>query len=424
MTTPVDPVIAAIQQAVAADPDSIHLRAHLVELHLRSAASASAPDDEHVLEARRQLGELLVRAPDHPTVVDLLASSGPLVDPTAWRAPTDGQVPASGTQRGLSAAGGPGPGDGDGMPLDSLEARPGQGSGGDPTDWSRPDITLIDVAGMHDVKERLEVAVFGPARRPELAAAFGRLGRGGLMLWGPPGCGKTFLARAVAGHLGVSFGSVGIEAVLDRWLGSSERNLAALFRAAREDQPCVLFLDEVDAIGQRRSRLRSEHLRTVMSQLLVELDGVDRDNTGVFVIAATNLPWDVDPALRRPGRFDRTVFVPPPDATARAQILVDRLADVPLGEVDVPAIVARTEAFSGADMAHVGDTAAELALAASIASDDVVPVDQAHLREAVDQVAPSIADWIASARNAATWSDDDALFAPFTDWLAGWDKRR
>lgn len=405
VTRPVDPVLAAIQQAVAADPDSVDLRAHLVELHLRSAAAA--PDGgEQLLAARRQLGELLVRAPDHPTVVDLLASSQRLVDPTASRPRTDVGEPA------------------EGMPPQPLGASPERGSGGDPADWSRPDVTLTDVAGMQAVKERLEVAVFGPARRPELAAAFGRLGRGGLMLWGPPGCGKTFLARAVAGHLGVSFGSVGIEAVLDRWLGSSERNLAALFQAARRDQPCVLFLDEVDAIGQRRSRLRSEHLRTVMSQLLVELDGVDRDNTGVFVIGATNLPWDVDPALRRPGRFDRSVFVPPPDATARAQILVDRLADVPLGEVDVPAIIARTDGFSGADIAHVGDTAAELALAASIASDDVVPVTQAHLREAVDQVNPSIGDWVASARNAATWSDDDALFGPFTDWLVGWDKRR
>ena len=423
-----DPVVEAVEAALQLQPDTIELRAHLLDLYRERG---------RIVDARRQLGEILSRDPEHVAVDALLAD--------AWRLrvtlgasdvganlpgstlPTPPAVPHSPEH----ATAGDDP-TGQRRPQSEPPAEEGAstpimeraGSGGDPAEWEDPDTTLDDVAGMEHVKERLELVVFGPARRPDLAEAFGRAGRGGLLLWGPPGCGKTFLARAVAGHLGVSFGSVGIEAVLDQWLGGSERNLAALFARARATPPCVLFLDEVDAIGQRRSRLRSEHLRTVMSQLLVELDGVDRDNRGLFVIAASNLPWDVDPALRRPGRLDRSVFVPPPDAEARARILVDRVYKVPLATIDVTSVVSLTAGYSGADVAHVADTAAELALAESIKGDEIVPVGQDHLERAVAQVQPSISDWVATARNAATWADDESLFGPFLEWLEQWDRRR
>lgn len=321
-----DPVVAAVEAALQGQPDTIELRVHLLSLYRERG---------RIVDARRQLGEILARDPQHAAVDELLAEAwrlggtlsasdgnANLPDPTPLPPPVVDHLPepeAAGDDadflagQRLSASERPAA---DGAFTTSMVEQ--AGSGGDPGEWEDPDTTLDDVAGMEHVKERLELVVFGPARRPDLAEAFGRAGRGGLLSWGPPGCGKTFLARAVAGHLGVSFGSVGIEAVLDRWLGGSERNLAALFTRARATPPCVLFLDEVDAIGQRRSRLRSEHLRTVMSQLLVELDGVDRDNRGLFVIAASNLPWDVDPALLRPGRLDRSVFVPPPDDEARA----------------------------------------------------------------------------------------------------------
>jgi AAA+ superfamily predicted ATPase len=428
----IDPVVAALEAAVRNDPDSVELRAHLLAVYR---------ERDRVDAARRELGEILVRHPDHHLVPELLRAAHLVAGPSPSSTPRSGTSTDTSWEGTLPSDGGsewwaggpplppippPPPVPFDGISPASTVNDPGTpfGSGNDPTEWESPDVSLDDVAGMEDVKERLELVVFGPARRPDLAAAFGRAGRGGLLLWGPPGCGKTYLAKAVAGHLGVTFGAVGIEAVLDRWLGASERNLAAVFAAAREDPPCVLFLDEVDAIGQRRSRLASEHLRTVMSQLLVELDGVDRDNRGLFVIAASNLPWDVDPALRRPGRLDRSVFVPPPDHEARARILVDRLATLPLAEVDIPAVVRRTHGFSGADVAHLADTAAELALAESIAGDDVVPISQRHLEQARAQVEPSIADWVATARNAATWSDDEALFGPFLAWLEDWERGR
>ena len=170
---------------------------------------------------------------------------------------------------------------------------------------------------MDDVKRRLELAFFGPLRNPQMRKLYGKSLRGGLLLYGPPGCGKTFLARAVAGEMGAKFISVSIVDVLNMWIGNSERNLHEIFEAARRNAPCVLFLDELDALGHKRSQMTSTSMRTIGNQLLTELDGVDSNNDGVFVLAATNAPWDVDPALRRPGRFDRMCLVLPPDATAR-----------------------------------------------------------------------------------------------------------
>src|SRR5205823_14887773 len=222
-------------------------------------------------------------------------------------------------------------------------------------------LRLADVGGMDAVKQRLEVAFLGPMRNPELARLYGKSLAGGLLLYGPPGCGKTFVARAVAGELGARFYAVSLADILDHYLGDTEKNVQAIFDTARRNAPCVLFLDEVDAIGHRRSRIGSgwTGLRSAVNQLLAELDSVGADNEGVFVLAATNHPWDVDPALRRPGRFDRTILVLPPDPGAREAILRYHLRERPLAGIDLRALVRRTEDFSGADLAHLVDSAAE-----------------------------------------------------------------
>jgi SpoVK/Ycf46/Vps4 family AAA+-type ATPase len=284
-------------------------------------------------------------------------------------------------------------------------------------DVDRPTVRLVDVAGMVEVKQRLERALLAPLRNAELRAAFGKTLRGGLLLWGPPGCGKTFIARALAGEMGVSFVPVALSDVLDMWLGNSEQNVHRVFQRARRDAPAVLFLDELDAIGHRRTNLRGDGMRNVVTQLLAELDGVDSANDELFCLGATNQPWMVDAALRRPGRFDRTVLVLPPDPPARWGILRQALADRPVAAIDLDPLVARTETWSGADLVHLVDSAAELALAESVDAGAVRPITQRHLDGALRELGPSIHDWLDTARSVAAASDDSRTFAPLVDYL-------
>ena len=280
---------------------------------------------------------------------------------------------------------------------------------------------LADVGGMSEVKQRLEAAFLAPMRNPELTRLYGKSLRGGLLLYGPPGCGKTFLARALAGELGAHFLSVSLADVLDMYVGQSERNLKDLFELARDSAPCVLFLDEVDAIGQKRSNLRTSSMRTTVNQLLLELDSVDGANEGVFVLAATNHPWDVDAALRRPGRLDRTVLVLPPDQEAREAIFRHHLKDRPVERIDVRTLANATDGFSGADIAHACETGAERALMDSAASGTVRMICMDDLTAAVAEVKPSLSAWFETARNVALFANEGGLY---DDLVAYMRKRR
>ena len=246
----------------------------------------------------------------------------------------------------------------------------------DAVDIEAPGTTLADVGGLDDVKRQIELSFLAPMRNPELRQMYGKSLRGGLLLYGPPGCGKTFLARAIAGELDAGFYAIGLHEVLDMWLGQSEQNLHEVFERARANTPCVLFLDEVDALGQKRSQLTHSAGRNVVVQLLSELDGMGADNEGIFVLAATNQPWDVDPALRRPGRLDRTILVVPPDEDARRKILEVHLRDKPVDGIDFRRIAARTDGYSGADLRLVCEAAAELAIEDSLRQGRPRPIGQ------------------------------------------------
>lgn len=283
-----------------------------------------------------------------------------------------------------------------------------------------PSVTLADVGGMDEVKRRLELSFLAPLRRPDLSLAFGTSSQGGLLLWGPPGCGKTFIARALAGELGASFYELGLADVLDMWVGSSERNLHAAFDFARRQAPCLLFLDEIDALGQRRTNLRGSGatLRNVVNQLLVELDGASSDNAGVFVLAATNHPWDVDPALLRPGRLDRQLLVLPPDAPARRVILEHHLRGRPVGRVDLDKVARLTEGRTGADLALICRAAAEVALRESMDEGSVRQVSQRDLLDGVRGLGDSIGGWFDTARNYAIYNNDEGQYDELLDHLA------
>ncbi|GAB0493830.1 hypothetical protein MMPV_005116 [Pyropia vietnamensis] len=227
-----------------------------------------------------------------------------------------------------------------------------------------PAVTWADVGALASVRADLTAAVVAPLRYPAAYAALGLSVPAGVLLYGPPGCGKTLLAKAVAAESRANFISVKGPELLNKWVGESERAVRRLFARARASAPCVVFFDELDALAPRRGGGdpggagggggggSSGAAERVVNQLLTELDGVD-DRRAVYVVAATNRPDMIDPAMLRPGRLDKLLYVPLPDAVGRAAVLATLTRRTPLGgDVDVAAIAAdpRTERFSGADL--------------------------------------------------------------------------
>ena len=222
--------------------------------------------------------------------------------------------------------------------------------------------------------------------------------------------------------MGAGFLSVSLSDVLDGLIGQSERNVHELFEAARRHAPCVVFLDEIDAIGQKRSHLRtSAWLRGTVNQLLAEMDGLADGNHGVFVLAATNHPWDVDVALRRPGRLDRMVLVVPPDEPAREAILRFHLRERPIANIDVRQLARATDGYSGADLAYVCEGGAERALLDSVSAGIPRLIEMRDLERSIRDVKPSIGPWLETARNVAQFANEGGAY---DDLLAYLRRRR
>jgi len=278
-------------------------------------------------------------------------------------------------------------------------------------DAERPRVTLADVAGLSDVKAHLDQTFLAPLRNPEMAAAFGQTPGGSLLMYGPPGCGKTFIARAIAGDLGASFIHVTLADLLSQWLGQSERAIQSVFRDARASAPCVIFFDEFDALGGRRSSGGgSQSMRSILTQLLEELDGVRSANDGVYFLAATNRPWDIDAALRRPGRIDKTVLVLPPDAVARAAMVQQSLEGKPTDDVDAIEVAAATDGFSGADLSHMTTSALQEAMSESMSTGAVVPVTTERLVRIAKGITPSTSTWFDQVAPVLDYGVDDGTF--------------
>jgi SpoVK/Ycf46/Vps4 family AAA+-type ATPase len=281
----------------------------------------------------------------------------------------------------------------------------------------RSTITFRDVGGMEGLKDEIRLKILYPLSHPGLYRAYGKPTGGGILMYGPPGCGKTYLARATAGEVKAHFLAVGINEVLDMWVGQSERNLHQVFEQARGQRPCVLFFDEVDALGASRSDLRHGGARQLINQFLAELDGVQADNEGVLILAATNAPWHLDPAFRRPGRFDRILFVPPPDAPARAAILRILCRGKPVETIDYDHLSKKTEHFSGADLKAVVDAAVEQKLREAIQEGVPRPLTTRDLATAVTHVQPSTREWFSTARNYALYSNPNGLYDDVRKYL-------
>lgn len=272
-------------------------------------------------------------------------------------------------------------------------------------------IGFDDVGGLEDVKREVRRRIVTPFLKPSLFQRFKRSSGGGILLYGPPGCGKTLLARATAGECGAKFYNVSITDVLDMYIGESERKLHEIFELARRTSPAVIFFDEIEAIGGKRQHAREATSAKVVSQFLTELDGFSQNNHHVLVLGATNVPWAVDPAFRRPGRFDRVLFVPPPDSDARKTILELLLAGRPVvDDLDLRDIVRRTSGYSGADLRNLIDTAADEAIEESIASGKESEIGQRQLRDALEQIRPTTLEWLTSAKNHARYANQGGQY--------------
>lgn len=285
------------------------------------------------------------------------------------------------------------------------------------TSLERPTITFQDVGGMEAIKEEIRLKIVHPLAHPEIYRAYGKRIGGGVLMYGPPGCGKTYLARATAGEINAKFISVGINDVLDMWLGSSEKNLHEFFEQARCNAPCVLFFDEVDALAAKRTDMRHSGARQIINQFLAELDGVQASNEGVLVLAATNAPWHLDSAFRRPGRFDRIMFVPPPDVQARAAILRVLCRNKPIADIDYEYLSKKSDRFSGADLQAVIDLAVERKLQEAIKHGIPKPLTTKDLLAAVTSIKPSVSEWFSTARNYAVYSNENGIYDDILNYL-------
>jgi len=273
----------------------------------------------------------------------------------------------------------------------------GKDSGGgkdDPADspWQiteRPDIKLDDVAGLGEVKAALREDVILPFNHPEVYDRFGVRGGGGVLMYGPPGNGKTFIARAIAGELDAAFFTVDASQIKDKYVGETEKNMRKLFEDARKHERAVIFLDEIDAIVQKRGAQKVN----AVTQFLIMADGITNMDDGgmLLLLGATNKPWSIDPAALRPGRFGRQIYVGLPDAKARAGIIEYSFKNIPLDEnLSFKKAAQKMEGFSGADVAEVCGRAKKKAIMRQIETDREEVVTQQDFLDSISNFSPSV----------------------------------
>ena len=281
----------------------------------------------------------------------------------------------------------------------------------------KPNVKFSDVGGLQNVKKEIDLKIIKPLDNPEIYAAYGKKIGGGILLYGPPGCGKTFLAKATAGEINAAFINVSLNDILDMWHGNSEKNLHNIFTKARENTPCVIFFDEIDALAAKRSDMVQSAGKKVINQFLNELDGIEHDNDGLLIVGATNTPWHLDSAFRRPGRFDRIIFVPPPDAESKVEILKLKLKDKPTNDIDYKKVIKRTKNYSGADLNALIDIAIEAKLEQALQTGVPEPITTKDLLNASEKHKASTLDWFNTAKNYATFANQSGLYDDVMNYI-------
>jgi transitional endoplasmic reticulum ATPase len=271
-----------------------------------------------------------------------------------------------------------------------------EGEGSDGADkWivkEKPKLRFDDVAGLDDVKEDIRLRMIYPFQHPELAEKFGINPGGGVLLYGPPGTGKTMLAKATAGEIDATFFRISPADVLSKWVGEAEQNVKKLFVAATAEERAIIFIDEIEALVPARRDEGSSVMQRVVPQILQGMEGFDeKANSPILFMGATNVPWQLDPAVLRPGRFDEKVYIPLPDLPARRKMLDIYLSKRPLADgIDLDALAKRMEGYSGADIKYLCDRSAVIPFLTSVASGQEGDITQDVIEDVLADIRPSV----------------------------------
>lgn len=385
----IDKLITFLKDALLDEPDNVDLRLKLASAYM---------NNEESIKAQKQVEIILTKDPEHKQAKQLLA----MIDGDYLDDSEDEEIEV----------------DSEKVPaLHATTEYSSQEESGTLKNWfEKAHITFEDVGGMDSLKEEIRVGIVYPFERPEVYKKYGKKIGGGMLLYGPPGCGKTYIARATAGETSAMFLSVNIDDILDMWLGQSEKKVHKLFETAREVSPTVMFIDEVDALGADRMKVSSS-AGTLVNQLLTEMDGMNSDNDQLMVIGATNTPWHVDPAFRRPGRFDKIIFVPPPDELARAEIFKIHLRDKPVDTIDYIELAKRTRNFSGADISQVCDLAIEAVLRQVLTTGKDRNITMDDILKVIQSTHPTTKEWFATAKNFARYANESGIYSPIIEYM-------
>lgn len=255
----------------------------------------------------------------------------------------------------------------------------------------RPNIRFSDIAGLDQVKEEIFLKIIYPVTNPEQAEKYGVKAGGGILLYGPPGTGKTMMAKATANEIEATFFAVKPSEIMSKWVGEAEQNIEKLFQAAKRYDRAIIFIDEIEALAPSRSESGSTVMQRVVPQILGELEGIKSKKEGLLFIGATNVPWKLDYAILRPGRFDEKIYVPLPDYEASKKILELNLSGKPLADdISFDEIAKMLEGYSGADIANICRKACNIPFLEAIKTGEERNVEMRDILSVIHETKPSV----------------------------------